>query len=284
MKKIEFINNYQDKILNIISKNYPISYNTASKLLRNKDIIVNNERIKENINLFLGDKVTFYINEKDMIVYTPQIEYEDENIIIAFKPRGIESEGKDSFQTLLQNYLNISLYAVHRLDRNTNGLIIFAKNTESEKSLINAFKLDKIEKYYLAEVTGKITTKEKTLTNYLVKDSLNSLVKIYNNEVKNSKKVIIKYKLIKSTPCSHLLEIELHGGKTHQIRAQLAFNKLPIIGDDKYGDTNLNKKFGKKRQMLTCYKIVLHIDANLSYLNNKEVVLSNCKNNLFVVN
>ena len=284
MKKIEFINNYQDKVLNIISKNYPISYNTASKLLRNKDIIVNDERIKENINLFLGDKITFFVNEKDMIIYTPQIEYEDENIIIAFKPRGIESEGNGSFQTLLQNALNINLYAVHRLDRNTNGLIIFAKNTESEKTLINGFKYDKIEKYYLAEVTGKIQAKEKTLTNYLVKDSTKSLVKIYNNEVKNSKKIIIKYKVIKSTPSSHLLEIELHGGKTHQIRAQLAFNNLPIIGDDKYGDTNINKKFGKKRQMLTCYKIVLHLDDNLSYLNNKDIVLSNCKDKLFVVN
>lgn len=284
MKKIEFISKEQDKILNIISKNYSISYNTASKILRNKDIIVNDERIKENVNIYIGDKIAFYVNEKDIINFTPQIEYQDENILIVFKPRGIETEGENGFKTILENFFKTKLYAIHRLDRNTNGLIIFAKNTDSEKELIKAFREDKIEKYYLAEVTGKIYSKEKTLVNYLLKDSTKSIVKIFNNEVKDSKKVVIKYKVIKSTGNTHLLLIELHGGKTHQIRAQLAFNKLPIIGDEKYGDTLVNKKFGKTRQMLTAYKLKLHLGGILSYLDNKEITLSQCNISQFVVN
>ena len=282
MKKITITCKKTDKVLNVLSKeNCNLSYATASKILRNKDILINGQRIKENKMVYEGDEITLYANEADFVAESPlQIEFEDDNILAMFKPKGIET--LDYLQKV-EKQLNTKLYAVHRLDRNTNGLLLFAKNKLAEECLLEGFKNNKIEKYYLAETAATVLKSKATLVDYLVKDSEKSTVKIYKNNVPNSKKITTYYQVIKKSPTSTTLEVKIEGGKTHQIRAQLAYHQMPLIGDDKYGDVQINKKFNKKSQMLTAYKLIFHTTNFLQYLNGQSIVLSNCKQNLYVI-
>lgn len=119
---------------------------------------------------------------------------------------------------------------------------MFAKNKTSEQELLLAFKQQTVLKYYLAEVVGKPAKQSDIITGYLVKDSEKSQVKVFKNQVPNSVKITTKYKAIKSSGNTALLEVQIFEGKTHQIRAHLASINLPLVGDGKYGKETINRK------------------------------------------
>ena len=162
----------------------------------------------------------------------------------------------------------------HRLDRNTSGLILFAKNEPSLNILLDKFKHHEIEKHYLALVYGIPKKKSDKLVSYLFKDSSKSLVYISDIPKKGYQKIITSYSLIDSfNNNTSILDVEIETGRTHQIRAHLAHIGLPIIGDGKYGINEINKKFKSKTQKLVSYKIkfVFNSDSkNLNYLNGRE--------------
>lgn len=264
-----------DKDINLnkflCSKN--ISYNLVCKVIRAKDVKVNGKRIGQDIKLCAGDEVVVYLKDEQKF----NIIFEDENIVVVFKPRCIETVsdlGEDLLSKLKQQ-LNQNLFAVHRLDRNTEGLVVFAKNEYAKISLDKAFKNRTIEKFYLALVFGEIKKQEDTLVAYLKKDEQNSLVKISDNSQNGYEKIITKYKVLKVPENLSLVEVELVTGKTHQIRAHLSHIGHFVIGDEKYGDSRVNKKYKKHYQELCAYKIIFHFEDNdyLSYLNNKEIKL-----------
>ena len=263
MKKLDFINDKSDKIVNILmTKGF--SYNHACYLLRNKDIRIDGIKISKNTVVKAKQEITVYYNETLEKGLKIDIIYQDENILVVDKPSGIEVEGKGG----VCEYFNA--YAVHRLDRNTTGLMLLAKNEEARQVLEQAFKNRSITKKYLAEVVGKTNFKGEEFIAYLVKDSQNSLVKIYSHKVALSSKIISIFKTIKSSPASSLIECTLVTGKTHQLRAHLAYLGHPIIGDGKYGKNEDNKKFKQKRQLLSCFYISLDkLSGKLSYLNGK---------------
>ena len=193
--------------------------------------------------------------------------YEDDNIIIFNKPKKVEVvDGDFNLSQQYESQFGKKIYAVHRLDANTTGLVIFAKSEEILSRLIEQFKKHNVDKYYLAVVFGKPKDCE-VFEDYLVK--YDKFVKIFDKKVKNSQKIITKYKKIKDQGELSLLEVEIQNGKMHQIRAHLAFHNLPILGDEKYGDSKLNKIYKQSSQCLQSYKIEFNVDdKKLSYLNN----------------
>lgn len=247
-----------------------ISYNYASKLLRNKDVRLNGEKIKENTLLCIGDEVIIFLKAP---VLSPaeqlkkQIKYEDDNIAIISKRAGIEIEGKDSIAEKLK------LLPVHRLDRNTTGLVIFAKNKVSQQILQEAIKNKKIVKKYYAEVIGKTNYQNFKHEAFLLKNAQTSQVKIFDKQVKGSVPISTIFNTIKSTPTSSIIECTLITGKTHQIRASIAFLGHAIIGDGKYGKNEDNKKFKEKTQKLHSFYIKFEkLSPPLNYLNDKSFI------------
>ena len=229
------------KLDKILYENFPnLNKNTLYKALRKKDIRVNDIKISENITLHTDDIIKVFISDEllENKLNIPII-YEDENILVVNKPSNIEVVGDNSLTTYLQKQQkennNFFIKPCHRLDRNTTGLILFAKSQDVLDILLNKFKNKEIEKHYLATVYGIPKIKKARLEAYLFKDSKKSLVYISDEPKKGYQKIITSYQVIKENKENNtsILDINLETGRTHQIRAHLAHIGFPIIGDRK---------------------------------------------------
>lgn len=279
MEKIVVDEKYNGKKLNkiVLDKISEINYNTFCKVLRKKDIKVNGKRTNKDILVYSKDIIEIYLpnTEKKLNI---EIIYEDENILVVNKKANIEVVGEKSLTTQIQEYYkekNIKPMPCHRIDRNTTGLVLFAKNNEALEILLNKFKNHEIEKHYLALVYGIPKEKHKVLEDYLFKDNKKSQVYISNSYKKGYQKIITIYKVLEERKDNtSLLDVEIKTGKTHQIRAHLAYIGYPIIGDGKYGKNEINKKFHKKYQCLKSNELKFNFTTPsgiLDYLNGKSI-------------
>ena len=271
------------------------------KEIRKKNIKVNKKRTEPSAVLNEGDVIELYLKDEvleerakhhDFMSASKQLDiiYEDENIMLLNKKAGLlcHPDGNEYVDTLIsrvKRYLfekgewdpddsaTFSPALANRIDRNTSGIVIAAKNAESLRILNEKIKSREIEKYYITAVHGKPKKERDTLTAYLSKDEKKNKVTVSDREFEGSKKIVTEYRIIESRNNISLLEINLLTGRTHQIRAHLAHIGHPIVDDGKYGENH-----GRYRQALCSYKIVFNIkDAGiLDYLSGREFEIKDC--------
>ncbi len=268
MQKIEFRVKDQKKLSKAIIDELPFLSNfEIRKLLANKDVKVNNIRTNIDKTLNSDDQVVVYYQGRESKAWYTTV-YEDDNVLIVNKRAGIEilsETDRDLSSILKKKYPNIK--SVHRIDRNTEGLVIFALNGTAESILLDAFKTRKgITKKYALLVHGRVDIAKIKRTVYLKK--MPNLSKVWISEVKTSgyEPIITEFEIVQYFGENTLLTANLITGKTHQIRAHIAYYGYPIVGDNKYG------KDDEKQMYLTANYLSFHFPkgSKLEYLNGKN--------------
>lgn len=301
----EFIINQNDsdqRLDKFITKVAPLLPPTMMyKAIRTKNIKVNRKRAEISTRLAVGDLVQIYIKdeflqgveaEKEFLHAPPNIDivYQDQHLLLVNKPVGLvvhsdESGGFDTLINRITHYLyqqqeyspdteqSFAPALCNRIDRNTTGIVICAKDAATLRLINQKIKDREITKQYRCLVFGKPSPKEKLCKAFLRKDDSKNQVEIFPHPVENGRTVITEYKVIKSVDDISLLNVVLHTGRTHQIRAHMAYLGHPLVGDTKYGHRGDNKNLPFRFQALCAYSLTFDFttdSAHLAYLQGKE--------------
>ena len=286
-----------------ITKTLDLPMSLLYKSIRLKKIKVNRKRAENSQILCEGDTVQCFLSdeffEKKVTKHsyesiTPRLDiiYEDENIMLLNKRPGVSvHEDEDGSTNTLITHIQAYLYGkgeykpedelcfapalCKRIDRNTGGIVIAAKNAEALRVMNEKIKRREIDKFYLAAIHGVPKKESDTLKGYLIKDEKTKTVRVYDkNAPRGAKEIITKYKLLAKAGDISLIEVELLTGRTHQIRAHMAHIGHPLLGDGKYGVNRSDRQRGYKYQALYSYRLKFSFDTSeptsLDYLNGKE--------------
>ena len=275
----------------------------AQKYIRCKRIKRNGARARRDDRLCEGDTLQLFINDEFFDAPKPEnaylkvgapklhIVYEDENILLVDKRPGLAvhpHDGAEYGKTLI-DHIQAYLYAkgewnprgenaftpalCNRIDRNTGGIVIAAKNAEALRILNDKIRDREIEKYYLCAVQGRPKPAEGRLENFLFKDASRNQVYIKQKSEPGARSAVTEYRTLCSSGKLSLVECRLLTGRTHQIRAQMAWAGWPLLGDGKYGSERFNKGFDEKGQALYSYRLVFDFPTDagiLQYLKGRE--------------
>lgn len=243
-----------------------ITYGAIQKLFRKGDVRVNGKKVFKDTVVADGDVIRVYYKEQERD-FTPF--FDNEFIACFFKPARIACMGENSLEEAVKTKYGYII--CHRLDTNTEGIVIFAKTEEVFAEMKKLFKTRSVEKHYLTAVAG-IVRGSGELKAYLIKNADESFVKIYDKRMPGSVEIVTRYDAIYTGRSGSVLDVELVTGRTHQIRAHLAHTGHPVIGDPKYCPEKTNRYFGKKYQLLRAYKVIFHIaDGALAALDGVKI-------------
>lgn len=295
-----------------ITKTLDLPVSLLYKSIRLKKIKVNRKRSEAGLILTEGDTVQCFLSEEffergkkksfsedallskealSRVNSTLSVIYEDENILLVNKPAGLsvhedESTRANTLISYIQSYLYVkgeydpdaeqsfAPALCNRIDKNTMGIVIAAKNAEALRIMNEKIKARQIEKFYLAAVHGVPKKNSDTLHGYLIKNEKTNTVKVYDkNPPPGAKEIITRYNVLSKKGDTALIEVELLTGRTHQIRAHMAYIGHPLIGDGKYGVNKSDRARGYKHQALCSYKLRFKFEGEptaLDYLSGKE--------------
>ena len=286
-----------------VAKNLPLLPPALlQKYIRLKRIKVNGKGSKRDTRLAAGDVLQLYINdeffdkpsEENMFLtlFSPQLDivYEDENLLLVNKRPGlvVHADETEKVNTLI-NHIQAYLYQkrewnpkwenafapalCNRIDRNTGGIVIAAKNAETLRIMNQKIKDRELTKLYLCVARGEMKPREGQLKGFILKDEDKAQVKVYDHPVPGGKTALTLYKTLAVKQGLSLVECDLITGRTHQIRAQFAAAGHPLLGDGKYGREKDNRQYGRSYQALYSYKLKFEFTTDagcLADLNGRE--------------
>ena len=286
-----------------VAKNLPLLPPALlQKYIRLKRIKVNGKGSKRDVRLSAGDVLQLYINDEFfdkpteenlfLTVFKPNltIVYEDENLLLADKRPGlvVHADETEKVNTLI-NHIQAYLYQkkewnpkaenafapalCNRIDRNTGGIVIAAKNAETLRILNEKIRDHEVEKSYLCVTVGHPKAPEGRIQGFLRKDEEKKLVTFYRHPVPGAKTAVTLYRELQRRGEFSLVECRLLTGRTHQIRVSMAEIGCPLLGDGKYGRGDVNRRCGETRQALYSYKLSFPFPTDaglLNYLRGRE--------------
>ena len=268
----------------------------AQKYIRLKRIKCNGARASREQKLCEGDLLQCYINDEFfetpseenvyLTITTPKLRivYEDDNIMLLDKPVGqvVHADEGEKVNTLV-NHMLAYLYQkrewnprkenaftpalCNRIDRNTGGIVIAAKNAEALRILNDKIRDREIAKYYLCIALGSLQPPVGRIECFLRKDAQSNTVRVYHHPVPEGRSAVTLYKTLRTNGALSLLEVELLTGRTHQIRASFADLGHPLLGDGKYGSGAVNRKYGETHQALYSYRLRFDFPTDAGMLN-----------------
>ena len=276
------------------------------KYIRLKRIKVNGKGSQRDVRLAEGDILQLYINDeffdqpteenRFLSIFKPQLDivYEDGNLLLVNKRPGlvVHADETEKVNTLV-NHIQAYLYQkkewnpkrensfapalCNRIDRNTGGIVIAAKNAEALRIINDKIRDHELRKSYLCVTIGRPKPAEGKVEGFLLKDEKKKEVSFYRKPVPGGKKAITFYKTLETRGQLSLVECELLTGRTHQIRVSMAELGHPLLGDGKYGNGQINRKYGETRQALYSYRLAFDFTTDagaLEYLRGKVFIVS----------
>lgn len=290
-------NDAGQRVDRFVSKALPLlSPALLQKYIRLKRIKVNGGRAQRDQRLREGDVLQLYINDEFfdkprednlfLTLFRPSLDivYEDENLMLLNKRPGlvVHADETEKVNTLI-NHIQAYLYQkrewnprwenaftpalCNRIDRNTGGIVIAAKNAETLRIINQKIRDREIDKRYLCITVGTPRPPQGEVSCFLLKDEKKKQVAVYHRPVPGGKTAVTRYRTLETREELSLLEVELLTGRTHQIRATMADLGCPLLGDGKYGDGQVNRRYGETRQALYSYRLTFDFPTDAGLLN-----------------